>query len=244
MTKIFGYELRRMILNKFYIGLLIINGVYAWYALTTETIAGVADTAPFSPWSFGAYLARVMPVSILTVLFLLTLYHTKNERQVGVLTAATPVDPIRYALVRVGAIAVCFLMISVLVVGLGLYFYISVFAYRDFHAFALPTLMILLPCFVFAIGAGYSAGRIHPGLLYALMLAALIVGFIGIGGNFDFFGGGYFSQYPRSLPVGADGEPAFTVGMGFWLARLVYLAAGGVLLAIGIGSSRKKPRKA
>lgn len=244
MSKILKYELRRLIWNKFFIGLLIINGIYAWYILTSDIIAGVAYTAPFSPWSFGTYLAKVMPIVILTILFLLTFYYSKKEKQVEVLTTATPVNPISYTLIRCCAIAICFLIIYILIIGLSLYFYISFFDYWNFASFILPALLILLPCFAFALGIGNLVGRIHPGLLYTLMLITLAVGFVGIYGDFDFFGGGYFSNYPMSLPLGADGEPAFAVGVGFWVARLFYLIIGGLLFAISVSASRRKARNA
>lgn len=240
MKKIFKYELRRLILNKFFIGLLIINLAYAQLILTGYIIAGVAYTAPFSPWSFGAYLARVMPISILTVLFLLTFYYSKKEKQTEVLTTATPVDLVHYTLVRSGAVAISFLIICILILGLSLYFYVSLFDYWNFASFILPTGLVLLPCFAFAMGIGNLAGRIHPGLIYALMLVTLVVGFGGITGNFDFFGYGYFSSYPISLPVGLDGEPAFTVSIGFIIARMIYLSLGVILMIINTRFTRRK----
>jgi hypothetical protein len=218
--------------------------MYAWYLLHGDIIAGVAYTAPFSPWCFGIFLAKTLSISTLTILFLLTIYHSKKEKKVETLTTATPVNPIHYALIRCGAISICFLIINVLVIGLSVYFYISIFDYWNFTVFILPTLMILLPCFVFTMGLSYLVGRIHQGALYALIPITLIVGFSGINSIFDFFGAGYFSNYPITLPVGADGEPAFIVSTGFWLARLIYLIAGVILLAIAISSSKRKACKA
>ena len=244
MNKIFRYELRRLVWNKFFIGLLIINGIYAWYVLTTETIAGVAYTAPFSLWSFGAYVASTLPISILTVLVLISVYYSKKERQLEILTTATPVNKVHYALVKSAAVTICFLMICVVIFGLGICFYISVFHYRNFIPFLLPSGMIILPCLLFTLGVGHLAGRVHQGLLYMLMIIALVVGFAGFGGNFDFFGNWYFSSYPISLPVGKDGEPAFIVTTGFCIARLVYFVIGGVLLTISICTQHRKSKKA
>ena len=132
MGRVFKYELGRLIWNKFFIGLLLINIVYAWFILTTETIMGAAYTAPFSVWSFGAYLASVSPIAILTVLFLISVYYSKTERQVNTLTSATSVSQIRYLLARSGAIAVGFLIICAVIFGLSVYFYASVFDYKHF----------------------------------------------------------------------------------------------------------------
>ena len=244
MGKIFKYELRRLILNKFFIGLLLINAVYAWHILTTDTIAGIAYSAPFSPWSFGAYLGATMPFAILTVFFLLTVYYSKKEKQVAVLTSATPVAPLRYALVRSGAAAVCFLLIMTVIIGLSVYFYISFFDYSAFMEFIIPALVIPLPCFVFALGIGHLAGRIHPILLYVLMIVVMTAGFTVNDSSFDFFGNGYFSSYPKHLPVNTDGEPLFTPEAIFWAARFMYLTIGAMLLTIGIGFAKRKARKA
>lgn len=244
MSKILRYELRRLIWNKVFWGLLIINGIYAWYVLTTDIIAGVSYTAPFSQWSYGAYWASVMPISILTILFLLSVYFSKREKQVEILTSATPVNPIHYALVRCSAAVICFLVICTVIFSISIFFYGSIFEYNNFVPFLLPISIIIVPCFVFSIGAGYLSGRIHQSLLYVLMLVTLVVGFVGLEGNFDFFGRGYFSTYPTNLPVGMDGEPAFVIGRSFLVARIGYLAIGIILLIIGMYSRQQKAKKA
>ncbi|NLJ86477.1 MAG: hypothetical protein GX322_08550, partial [Firmicutes bacterium] len=48
MIKLFGYELRRLLFNKFFIGLLVITGLYSYQILSGDIIVGVANTAPFS----------------------------------------------------------------------------------------------------------------------------------------------------------------------------------------------------
>lgn len=75
MTKIFRYELRRLLLNKFFFGFLLVLLFYCWQVLSTETVQGVSYTAPFSPWSFGCYLARVSPLICLGELFFSDVLH-------------------------------------------------------------------------------------------------------------------------------------------------------------------------
>ena len=62
MGKIFRYECRRLLWNKFFIGLAVVLLLYGVFVLHAVTILGVAHTAPFSPWSFGDYLSRMMPL--------------------------------------------------------------------------------------------------------------------------------------------------------------------------------------
>jgi ABC-2 type transport system permease protein len=233
------YELRRLIWNKFFLGLVIINGIYAWYILTTDIIVGVGYTAPFSLWSYSAYLACVMPVSILTVLFLLSIYYSKKEKHVEILTKETPVNQTRYTFVRIGAVSICFFLICAVMFLISIYFYISIFSFKNFTPFLLPAVIVLVPCYFFTIGVGCIAGRIHQSLLYILMLVAALIGFAGLGGSFDFFGRGYFNVQPVSLPAGLDGEPAFTISIWFWIARVGYLAAGIILLIIYVFRSTR-----
>ena len=62
MFRIFGYECRRLLWNKFFIGLALLLLFYGWRVLSDITILGVSHTPPFSPWSFGDYLSRMLPL--------------------------------------------------------------------------------------------------------------------------------------------------------------------------------------
>ena len=62
MIKIFRCECRRLLCNKFFIGLLAVLLFYAGQVFYAVALPGVAHTAPFSPWSFGAYLGRLLPL--------------------------------------------------------------------------------------------------------------------------------------------------------------------------------------
>ena len=98
MHKIFGYECRRLLCNKFFLGLLLVLLFYGWLVLNGVTILGVSHTAPFSPWSFGDYLSRMLPLQWIGTLFFLTFFTSSKARRVAVLTAATQAPPRRYAL--------------------------------------------------------------------------------------------------------------------------------------------------
>ena len=240
MIKILKYEIRRLLFNKFFLGLLVINGIFAWYTLSSDTVAGIAYTAPFSPWSFGAYLSSVMPLIMITVLFLLTYFHSKKEKQVEVLTSATPIDAVRYMLIRNTAVTLGFLFLCLFVVGLCLYFYVVYFNYRNFAVFIIPALVTILPCYVFMMGAGHCIGRIHSGLLYFLMIISFAVSVVKVPDAFDLFGGSYYSNFPLTLPAGVDGEPAFVLSAAFLTARGLYLVIGIVLFVISVRPVRKK----
>jgi len=234
MSKIFRYELRRALLNKLYICLLIINGIYAWFVLSTQIVIGAAFTAPFSTWSFGAFLAGVMPMAILTTLFLLSIYYSKNAKQAEALTSATPVDTAMYTLIKNAAVTLGFLLICVIAIILCVIFYGTVFNYWHFARFILPAIVIIVPGFVFFMGLGRWLGGIRPWLLYVLIPVSLGLTSIRMPGVLDFFGTEYFNNYPLGLPVGTDGEPAFVFSAMFLLVRVLYLVAGGILWAVSL----------
>jgi len=238
LIRIMKYEMKRLLLNKFFFGFCVINGVFAWYTLTSDTVAGVAHTAPFSPWSFSAYLANVMPISILTVLFLLSVFYSKKEKQVEALTTATPVDAVRYALLRLAVVTLGFFFLCALVIGISKIFYAVFFDYWNYTVFIIPAIYTILPCFVFFLGLGNLLGRIHPGFLYILMLLSLAMNFIPLPEALHYaglFGGRFYASFPLLLPIGTDGEPAFTLSAAFLAVRAIYLVVGVAFVAVSVG---------
>jgi len=228
-----------MLINKFYICLILINGVYAWFLLSNEIVTGIAFTAPFSLWSFGAYLAGMMPMAILTALFLLSIYYSKNEKQVEALTSATPVDIAKYMLIKNAAVTLGFLLICLVVIVLSIFFYATIFDYRGFAIFIMPAFLTILPGFVFFMGLGRWVGGIRSWLLYTLIPLSFALNFMELPGVLDFFGNNYFNNYPLGLPVGADGEPAFMFSAMFLITRALYLVVGGVLWVVSLRPARR-----
>ncbi len=163
--KILCYELRRTLLNRLFPGLLLVNGLYAWFLLSYDIVLGTAYTAPFSVWSYCTYLGKTLPVAAVTVLLLLSNYYSRKQKQIEELTAATPVSPFSQVLHSIPSV-------------------------------------------------------------------------------FDLFSAGYFSTFPLTLPVGADGEPAFTVSAAFTATRLSYLVLGIACICLTTVLSARKSRKA
>ena len=103
MRKIFLYECKRLLWNKFFAGLVLVLLFYGWQVLRRVTILGVSHTAPFSPWSFGDFLSRMLPLLWIGALFFLTFFTSEKARRAAVLTDAAPLPPRRYALARCAA---------------------------------------------------------------------------------------------------------------------------------------------
>ena len=59
MIKIFRYELKKLLFNRFFAALMIVTLCYGYMLLRGSVILGIANTAPFSPWSFGFYLSSL-----------------------------------------------------------------------------------------------------------------------------------------------------------------------------------------
>ena len=222
--------------------MLAVNAVFAWYVLTTEIIEGIAYTAPFSVWSNCAYIGKTLPIAIITVLLLQAGYYGKQQKRVEILTSAAPITYAKTLLIRTAVLGLCFLIICIVDSLLGAVFFAAFFEYYRFGAFILPALLEIIPCFVFTVGIGHLVGRLHGGLIYVLLPAVFIVGFLGVTGAFDLFGGGFFSSYPLTLPVGVDGEPEFAINSVWLIARLIYLAIGAGIILINIALRPKIKR--
>jgi hypothetical protein len=232
LIKLFLYELKRLLINKFFIGLLIITCIFSWQTLSGDIILGVANTAPFSAWSFGVYLGKVAPLLVIALLFFITFLYSGKEKLVQSITKATPIHPTRYQLVRCGAIAVGFFALSAVAVGISFVFYFKTFQFSDFGNLCLPALLIFLPVFAFFLGLGMTVGRSFPPLLYVMMILVLILGQISLPYTADLFGTEFYQSFPLTLPLGADGEPAFVVPASFCVGKALYLVTGIILFVM------------
>ena len=240
MNRLFKYELRRLLINKFFLGLLFITLLYSYYVLRGDIILGVANTAPFSGFSYGWFLSQILPLLAVTMLFFVSFFFTGEEKRVQILVRTTPVDYTKYTLLRSLAIIVGFLIISAAVVIISLVFYATIFRFTAFGAFLLPIVITLIPAMLLVLGLGLVAGRLHSGTLYALMLLLLILG--QIPGFVDIFGGGFFQSYPSVVPLDATGEPIFSISASFWVSRLVYALVGIGLTGVGVSLMSKNKR--
>ena len=59
MRTIYLYEMKRVLCNKLFAAMLLITCAYSYVVLNNTIVLGVAYTAPFSQWSFGAYIGSV-----------------------------------------------------------------------------------------------------------------------------------------------------------------------------------------
>ena len=237
MTKIFYYECRRLLGNKFTVGLLAIIGVYSYLVMQEEVVFGISHTAPFSPWSFGVYLARLQPLLLVSLLFFVSFLSSKQAQAIKPLLEAACLKPVHYRLIRCGAIAAAFLLLSLVPVAYALYFYGRVFHFTAFHTLLAPLVFVLLPTFLLVLGLGLSGGQIHPMLVFALMPLILLVSILPLPGWLDFYGSSFLTAYPAALE-GLD--PPFQIATGQLIIKGLGIIAGILLSAAAILRQEKR----
>ncbi len=239
MNRILWYELKRLIWNKVFAGLLAVSLLYGCILLTGTIIRGVAYTAPFSPWSYGFYLSQMMSVLLIALLFFVAALSSPNEKRVRVITRATDVKQSQYWLIKIASQIIGFILLCIVICFTAVVFYISLFHLKNFKDFAIPMLLTLIPPAVFTLGLGMMLGSFHTGLIYILMVVLTIYNSLPLPYEFSITGGHFFSQYPLELKVL---DPPLSIPAGFLISRLVFFIAGLVLGALCL-SHKERNRK-
>lgn len=235
MVKIFRYELMRLLFNKFFAGLLLAVLFYSRQVMLGKTILGVANTAPFSPWSFGSYLAGLQPVLMVSLLFFISFLCSRQAKAARSIIEATAVSPQGYRIVRYGAIALSFFLITALPLAYAFWLYGSVFHFTAWETLIGPLALTVIPPFLLVMGLGLLASQIHASLVFALIPAVLLIGYLPLPGMMELYGTWLYTVFPGTLGVL---DPEFLVPASFLGARAIYSATGVVLIVIAIRKKR------
>ena len=230
MGKIFRYECRRLLWNKFFIGLAVVLLLYGAFVLHAVTILGVARTAPFSPWSFGDFLSRMLPLLWIGMLFFLTFYTSPKARRAAALTDAAPMPRRTYALARCAAALTGGVLLTLLCMAEAAVFYGRMFNWYSWGSLLLPALVTLLPALVFALGSGWLLGRRRSWLVYVWMAVPFLLAALPLPEALGLWNGSFFAAYPLTLETL---DPAFRLPGAVAAAQAALLAAGAALLAAG-----------
>lgn len=227
MIKIFQYECKRLLWNKFFFVFLLILLFYGWQVLNNVTILGVSHTAPFSPWSFGDYLSHMVPLLWIGALFFLTFFTSGKARRAAVLTNATPTPPLTYSLVRCAAAMVGTTLLVLLCVVEAIIFYIQYFDWYALDSLLLPTVITLVPPLFFAIGSGWLFGNLRSWSLYLWMLVPFVLMALPLPKTFELWNGSFFTEYPLTL---GTLDPPFALPVSTIIIQCVLFIIGVVLL--------------
>ena len=246
MRKIFRYECRRLLLNKFFAGLVLVLLAYGAMVLESATILGVSHTAPFSPWSFGDYLSRMLPLLWVGAAFFLTFFTSGRARRAMALTDAAPMDARRYAWARCAAALAGTALLALCCLLEAAVFYGRYFGWYAWGSLLLPALATLAPTLVFALGCGWLLARIRPWLLYPWMLLPFAVSALPLPEALGLWNGSLFTALPLTL---GTLDPAFTLPASAVAAQLVLLACGAIALFVrpkrlGIGAVARRSAEA
>ena len=236
MIKIFLYECKRLIFNKFFFGILLVLLSYGWQVLTSATILGVSHTAPFSAWSFGDYLSRMLPLLWIGVLFFLTFFTSAKARRAAVIIDATQTSPRRYALARCGAALSGTVLLALACLAEAAVFYGRYFGWYAWGELLVPTIVTLIPALVFALGSGWLLGRIRPWLIYVWMAVPFACMALPLPKTLSLWNGSFFTNYPLTLGIL---DPAFSLPVSVVLAQCGLLLCGIALLVYRSGKTHQ-----
>lgn len=234
MARVFLYELRRQVINKFFVGLLAVCLFVSWMTLNTSVIQGIANTAPFSPWSFGYYMAQILPLLMVALLFTLWNVFSPTVRRLEVLTDATAVDQRTYTALKCGAALVSWLIILICTILLGLAFLVGLFGNAvSVGTLLLPCVVTVLPAMLFFFGAGLLAGGLKTWQSVAVIGLAVVASLLPFEGGL--FGGGFYGQYPFTLGVL---DPPFSMPGMLIVVKALFAVAGMLLIMLALGRKR------
>ena len=236
MIKIFQYECKRLLWNKFFFGLLLILLFYGWQVLNGVTISGVSHTAPFSPWSFGDYLSRMISLLWIGALFFLTFFTSGKAQRADILTDAAPVSPRRYVLARYAAALTGTGLLALVCIAEAAFFYGRYFGWYGWEQLFFPVLITLVPALTFALGSGWLLGRVRPWLGYVWMLAPYVCMALPLPDVLKIWNGQFFDDYPLTL---GTLDPAFSIPAAVLVVQCGLFAVGIVLLMIRPAHSKR-----
>ena len=211
--------------------------LYGAFVLHSVTILGVAHTAPFSPWSFGDFLSRMMPLLWIGMLFFLTFFTSPKARRAALLMDATPMPPKHYALARCAAALTGGVLLTLLCMIEAAVFYGWMFHWYRWGSLVLPALVTLLPALIFALGSGWLLGRLQSWLLYVWMAVPFLLMALPLPEVLGLWNGSFFTAYPLTLEML---DPAFTLPGVMLLIQGIVLATGIVLLMVRQNSRNSK----
>ena len=226
---IFQYEFKRLFFSKEYLLLLVTALAYSFSLLRSMVLFGTNYTAPFSQWTFCAYISSVLPILLILLLALCARQFTASERGAMAIIDATPMPSSVFKGIRYGAIACAFLIVAALSFIICFAFYWFVFDYKAIGGLICSGTMLTLPSSLLIFGAAMLLGKKKAVWVYVLLAVVLVIGVFGISlpEYMDIFG----SSVTNPL---FSGIRSFRFSPAFLTSRIVFAAMGitGVVLSL------------
>lgn len=235
MNKIIRYELHRMVCSKIFAGMALVLVWYGWQVLNGVTILGVAYTAPFSPWSFGAYLCSLMPLLSLSFLFFLWETCSGPAKRVEILAAATGFGHGKLMFAKGCAAALAWLILAAGVSLLGTGFLLNLFgSSAPVGGLMAAAVLVLAPVLLFFMGFGLLAGRYRTSLVFLIIPAVIFFVAAPLPMEAQLFCRTFFNEWPKGLGL----DPEFFVPGPFLAGRILFGAAGVFGAAAAAGGKK------
>lgn len=225
-------------MNKFVWGLEIILIIFSVLLLFSNVLTGISFTAPFSAWSFGYYLAVMLPFLCIAELFLISFYSTKHEKDVSEITFATPISYQKLILIRSACILLITLFLYLTVILLAVIFYFYLFGFVELGELGFPILLLVLPSICFCLGSGWFWVKLHPMSIYGVMILILLLSFLPMPGTVGFSLFYYFIETPLQIDML---DPSFQLTTKLCISRVTYTLIG---LCLYYGCLKKKKVRA
>jgi hypothetical protein len=220
----------------------VIITLFTYHVLSNDVILGTAYTAPFSKWSYSAFICNMNPFLLILLLFFCTYVFSKKELAVRKITMATPISESLYYVLKGTAILIAYTITAVVVILMSFIFYALIFQFYGFDDFIAPILLFLIPPAIFVFGIGMLLGSINELLLFIFMPLVYICSSIAFMPPmwFNLFCQGFAEYYPQFIKTNAKGEVPFLLPAGMAASRIIFVMAGVALFVyLCIRSSHK-----
>ncbi|MGI6665317.1 MAG: hypothetical protein ACOX3W_07925 [Christensenellaceae bacterium] len=237
--KLLRYELKRIVATRLY---LILTGVmlaYIGFVLETQTMFGESGTAPYSQWSYLAYLSSVIPLISMVLFTQLAKLQGSEERQVQALTLSSPTSMQSQQAVKETAIGAAYLIQVVLAVLAAYVFFGMKFKILAPLNLLGCTAILAIPQLFLCIGVGLWVSKIHP---YATYVLAALLFFcyttqVMMPMGVDLLGNSILQIARATYPV--QGEIAFAWPISYMISRGITFVIGVVLTVVACMQKRK-----
>lgn len=228
MNKIFYYELKRTLNDKLFWLIFGITSIYACQIFVTDILEGISYTAPFSSWSYGFFLSKIVPFICIACFLRVSKNYGKKETENVRLIYTKNKYTKNYMNVKLCANLTAMIIILICLVLLSFIFYASIFHFFKFGDYISIILFTTIPPLIFTLGISYVLFRINPRIAVIAMCSFFFLEILGIEEKIDIFGGIFFKQTPLLF----EQTPEFFFSKSFLQTRIILLGIGLICFII------------
>lgn len=241
--RVFLYEMKMIMSSKLFIFFLLVTIVFSYSLMRNLTVLGVANTAPFSQWSYSSFLCSINSLLMPLLLLLCGRIYDKKELRVRPLIFSTPISDAKYYLIKGIAVFNAYILAALAAILVSFIFYIVVFRFSGFTSLMFPVSLFMLPPAVFIFGLGMLLGKLDERLIYLLVPVMFLLPVL----KFELpiwidpFCGNIITQYPlKVMLISGNNTDNFILPSGLFVSRCLFLIIGLALYAMVCTKNVKK----